>query len=52
MKILKELRQLDIKFNAPLIYSGYFNQYEMAELLISKGADIDAKNINDQNIII
>ena len=29
-----------------------FNSKEIGEILISKGADIDAKDINYQNIII
>ena len=36
----------------PLHYAAEKNSKEMLEILISKGADINAKDINYQNIII
>ena len=40
------------KNQTPLHYAARHNSKEIGELLISKGADINAKDINYQNIII
>ena len=41
-----------MKNKIPIQYSLMNNSKEMLELLISKGADINSKDINYQNIII
>ena len=44
--------ELNKKNRTPLHIALEKNSKEMAEILISKGADINAKDIHDQNIII
>ena len=36
----------------PLHYAAWNNSEEIGELLISQGADINAKDINHQNMIL
>ena len=44
--------ELNKKNQTPLHYAAQNNSKEIGELLISKGADINAKDINYQNIRI
>ena len=50
--ISNELRILNKKNQTPLHIALENNSKEIGEILISKGADINAKDINYQNIII
>ena len=50
MKQIKE-RNLNKNNKTPLHYAAYDDSIEIGELLISKGADINAKDIIYQNII-
>ena len=47
-----QLRHLKKKNKTPLHYAAISNSKEIAELLISKGADFDAKDIIFQNVEI
>ena len=51
-KIENKLRKLNTKKNSPLHLALKNNLKEIGKILISKGADVNAKNINSLNMNI
>ena len=50
--ISNKLRKLNKKNKTPLHYAAEKNSKEIGEILISKGADINAKDMIDLNMIL